>query len=386
MALECRLAGVGPVQSAPNLVDGIRILADNGLGQLTWAFMHPSPGARVTTAVQDAPANRTTGHDHGERPHAMERRRVIIGIHGLANKPPADEKTRWWEAAIAEGLTRNEGIADPRFSFEFVYWADLRYDAPLTEDDNREPYRPYDGDGPLPGGDEAPTLTANDVLAPVYAGIDALEEATGVTLVDDVILENRFDDLWHYHAERNFAQAVRSRLIERLRAHRHHRILLVAHSMGSVIAYDALRHLERDDPSLRIDHLVTAAAPLGLAKVKLKFESEHGALRVPNNVSAWTNLADGEDVVAIMGRLAADYGPNDAGVRIADRRVLNCYLRPDASPNHHKSYGYLRTPEFSRVAGAYADSGLARHETRPGSNDFAAVAAGMSDASAPGRM
>lgn len=34
---------------------------------------------------------------------------------------------------------------------------------------------------------------------------------------------------------------------------------------------------------------------------------------------------------------------------------MNAYLRPDATPNHHKSYGYLRTPEFSRIACAYVD-------------------------------
>lgn len=300
----------------------------------------------------------------GGAPANMGRHGIIIGIHGLANKPPADEKTRWWRASIAEGLSRNEAVPDPAFSFEFVYWADLRYEAPLSEDENREPYRPYDGEGPLPAGDEAPTVTAKDVLAPVYAGIERVEEATGVTLVDDVILEHRFDDLWHYHAETGFARDVRARLIERLRAHRDRRILLAAHSMGSVIAYDALRLLEREDPSLRVEHLVTAGSPLGLAKVKLKFEAEHGAIRVPNNVSAWTNLADGGDVVAIMGALGADYGPSDTGVPVVDRRVVNGYLRPNGEANRHKSYGYLRTPEFSRAALAFA---AARNEERPDS-------------------
>ncbi|KQO60446.1 MULTISPECIES: hypothetical protein [unclassified Methylobacterium] len=290
----------------------------------------------------------------------MERDCVVIGIHGLANKPPADEKTRWWKAAIDEGLVRNEGIADPHFAFDFVYWADLRYDAPLSGDGNREPYRPYEGTGPLPRGETAPTLTTNAMLAPVYAGIDAVEEATGVTLVDDVILEHRFDDLWHYHAEQDFARRVRTRLIERLKAFGAHRIFLVAHSMGSVIAYDVLRMLERDEPSLRIDHLVTAASPLGLAKVKLKFEAEHDTLRVPNNVAAWTNLADGEDVVAIMGDLATDYSPNETGIRIDDRRVMNAYRRPGGEPNHHKSYGYLRTPEFSAIV-----SNFVSREQRP---------------------
>jgi hypothetical protein len=289
-----------------------------------------------------------------DRFEVMERDRVIIGIHGLANKPPADEKTRWWKAAIGEGLARNERLADPDFLFEFVYWADLRYDTPLPVDDNREPYCPYDGAGPLPGGEEAPAATVKDVLAPVYAGIDRIEEATGVTLVDDLILEHRFDDLWHYHAEQGFARDVQARLIRRLRTYRHHRILLVAHSMGSVVAYDALRMLEREDPSLQVEHLVTAGSPLGLAKVKLKFEAEHGALRVPNNVSAWTNLADGNDVVAIMGALDADYGPSALGVHIIDQRVVNGYRRADGEANHHKSYGYVRTPEFSRVARAYA--------------------------------
>jgi hypothetical protein len=292
----------------------------------------------------------------------MERGCVIIGIHGLANKPPVDEKTRWWKTAIAEGLARNEGRADPEFLFEFVYWADLRYDAPLSEDSNREPYRPYDGTGPLPSVEEAPATTAKDVLAPLYAGIDHVEEATGVTLVDDLILEHRFDDLWHYHLERSFAQQVRARLTERLRAFRDHRILLVAHSMGSIIAYDVLRLLERQDPLLQVEHLITAGSPLGLAKVKLKFEAEHGDLRVPNNISAWTNLADGEDVVAIMGALDADYEPSHTGVHIVDQRVVNRYRRSDGEPNHHKSYGYLRVPEFSRVARRYAVT--ERHKVR----------------------
>lgn len=287
----------------------------------------------------------------------MEPGRVVIGIHGLANKPPADEKTRWWKAAIAEGLARNEGLVDPDFLFEFVYWADLRYDAPLPEDDNREPYRPYAGAGPLPGGEDAPSVTAKDVLAPVYAGIDLIEEATGVTLVDDVILEHRFDDLWHYHGERGFARQVRARLAERLRAFRDRRICLVAHSMGSVIAYDVLRTLEREDPALRVEHLVTAGSPMGLAKVKLKFAAEHGALRVPNNVSAWTNLADGDDVVSIMGALDADYAPSDGGVRVVDRRVVNDFRRLDGAVNHHKSYGYLRTREFAAIARRYTGAG-----------------------------
>ncbi|GJD98030.1 hypothetical protein [Methylobacterium iners] len=282
-----------------------------------------------------------------------ERLGVIIGIHGLANKPPVDEKTRWWKAAITEGLARNQGLTGAEFAFEFVYWADLRYEAPLQGDAIIEPYLPHGGKGPLPSGEDAPPLTGQDVLATVYEGIDRIEEATGITLVDDLILEHRFDDLWHYHVEQDFAQQVRARLIERLHQFHEHRILLFAHSMGSVIAYDALRLLERDEPGLTVDHLVTAGSPLGLAKVKLKVEGECGGVRVPNNVRQWTNLADPNDIVTVTGALGSDYGPNNSGVEVIDQRVVNDYCRPNGEANHHKSYGYLRTPEFSHIASGY---------------------------------
>ncbi len=74
----------------------------------------------------------------------------IIGIHGLANKPPRDEKAAWWHAAIREGLDRNLGlrVAEADLPFTFVYWADLRYPQPLSGDRNREPYGPDYGLGP----------------------------------------------------------------------------------------------------------------------------------------------------------------------------------------------------------------------------------------------
>src|SRR4051812_31976900 len=52
---------------------------------------------------------------------------VLLGIHGLANKPPLPEKQEWWKAAIIEGLQRNCAKSNDDLFFDFVYWADLRY-------------------------------------------------------------------------------------------------------------------------------------------------------------------------------------------------------------------------------------------------------------------
>ena len=55
---------------------------------------------------------------------------IIIGIHGLGNKPPPKTLSRWWQAAIREGLERIKK-PNPPFTFELVYWAHYLYPLPL---------------------------------------------------------------------------------------------------------------------------------------------------------------------------------------------------------------------------------------------------------------
>ena len=46
---------------------------------------------------------------------------VIIGTHGLANKPEKQLLSDWWETAIKEGLKKNCEVHDPDFQFIMVY-------------------------------------------------------------------------------------------------------------------------------------------------------------------------------------------------------------------------------------------------------------------------
>lgn len=71
-------------------------------------------------------------------------------------------------------------------------------------------------------------------------------------------------------------------------------------------------------------------------------------LRAPSVVSgSWVNYADRKDPVALDTHLRDDYGPNAKKIQVKDDLVANGYLSPSDEPNHHKSYGYLRTPELS---------------------------------------
>ncbi|WP_279602476.1 alpha/beta fold hydrolase [Methylobacterium sp. E-005] len=283
----------------------------------------------------------------------------IIGIHGLANKPPRDEKSAWWQAAIREGLDRNCGLRVPEggLPFTFVYWADLRYPQPLSGDRNREPYAPDYGLGPFPSPAGQPEKAAPTLTDRIYRGLSYLEEAAGLTPLDDLILEYRLDDLWGYYADAGFRAAARERLRAVLaEAAGDDDVLIAAHSMGGLIAYDVLRAAEADGTPLPRCTLVTLGSPLGLAELKLKLADEHGALRVPAALSAWTNLMDRQDIATVGDDFAEIFAPNAAGVQVRDVPVVNAYRRPDGSENRHKSYGYLRTPEFSqRVAGFLKD-------------------------------
>jgi len=79
-----------------------------------------------------------------------------------------------------------------------------------------------------------------------------------------------------------------------------------------------------------------------LPHVKHKIIKENRLVRTPSIVKNWTNLADRRDPVALDTHLSDDYQENYAGVRVKDDLVMN-----DWGGINHKSYGYLRTPEFS---------------------------------------
>jgi pimeloyl-ACP methyl ester carboxylesterase len=184
-----------------------------------------------------------------------------------------------------------------------------------------------------------------------------LELVFGTPATEDMVreaLKTRAPDLHRYRNDRAAREAVQERLRGKLRSAQAagRPILLIAHSMGSIIAYDVLAAAGRTLPGLRIAHFVTAGSPLGLSPVK---EILAAPLRVPECVARWTNLADPRDHVARWDtRLSSDFRENSAGSAISDHLVINGYVSPSGKPNPHKIYGYLRTPEMSELIASFA--------------------------------
>jgi hypothetical protein len=282
-------------------------------------------------------------------------KKIIIGVHGLDNKPELRILRDWWKSAIDEGIARNCLGRKPKIRFKLVYWSDLMYAAPLGVAEVSEPYVAAEGSGPLPRFG----LSARKVAAARVRGSvgKVFEKVSNTRRGEEVIreaLKSRMPDLYRYKHQPGLREAVQARLIKRLRVARRWRreVMLIAHSMGSIIAYEVLRDAGRTLPKLEISHFVTLGSPLGLSDFK---EVVEGQLHVPECVGRWSSFADPRDPVARWDAfLSKDYEANQSGVTIADNLVLNGYVSPSGKANAHKIYGYLRTPEISELIDSFA--------------------------------
>ena len=81
-------------------------------------------------------------------------------------------------------------------------------------------------------------------------------------------------------------------------------IVVIAHSLGSIVAYDVLCRPEFADRDIRL--LVTAGSPLGIANVQDGLNDGQGPATLPTPIPAWVNVADPDDLVPLLGHTLAD--------------------------------------------------------------------------------
>jgi pimeloyl-ACP methyl ester carboxylesterase len=152
-------------------------------------------------------------------------------------------------------------------------------------------------------------------------------------------LRMAFRDVYEYLTDRHLRASVMGRVLEPIAQQGAERVIVVAHSLGSIVAYDVLN----THPELRADLFVTLGSPLGIERgVRRKLlADERGKLGVPRGVRRWVNVADERDIVALDPTLTDDFRSSRASA-ITDLRVSN----PARSP--HSVTAYLRQPVVCR--------------------------------------
>lgn len=305
----------------------------------------------------------------------MRMSKIIIGIHGMGNKPPPKTLAIWWKAPIREGLKR---IRKPKlfFGFELVYWAHYLHPYPLEPgiEDKEHPLHIKDPyirarQNPVTEKPSELRLKLIDYVGEQLDKIFLNEDFTiNYASIVDFVIHHFFSDLERYYNNycvlqtKNDCRAkevICSELANALKKNHGKKIMLIAHSMGSIIAYDVLTQYAPDIP---IDTLVTIGSPLGLPIIKSKIAAERKKdpsqterLKTPENImSHWYNLSDLQDKIAINYRLHDDFRDNARHIGPVDKIVTNDYEFNDQK-NPHKSYGYLRTPEMAEIIADFLD-------------------------------
>lgn len=307
---------------------------------------------------------------------------TIIYVHGIGNKPPPSVLRCQWDTALF-----GHPMGDRS---RMAYWVD-RDRFPRPSDDTCG-----DGDLIVPDDDQASTasimaLTPDtkqlagpereaeaisrtiDALTPdeskrailrsiatkcVQAADQGAEDvavAPGITgariiplpeplrqALAALLTRSFLPDVHDFLFDPAKRQAMTDALANRLRSGGQP-FIVVAHSQGSMIAYDVLRRLKQEDCAVAL--FVTIGSPLGLQEVEDYFKKDGGTLAVPDCVQSWYNFADRLDPVAFDPILANDFSPNAYGKTIQDIPVHNL-----DSPRHpHSGTGYLALPQVRSV-------------------------------------
>lgn len=293
-------------------------------------------------------------------------KQVIIGIHGLGNKPPANILKEWWLKSIKEGLENREKSRS-NIQFELVYWADILNKDPLDtnineKDDPLHINEPY-VEGTSTKRDDDSSMRIK-VLQYIEEQLDKIFLNNDFTInfknVTDKIIHRYFTELDTYYGENSnpiidndftAKESIQNRLASLLAKYKNYEILLIAHSMGSIIAFDVLSNLS---DQYSINTFVTIGSPLGLPVIGARIFTEQKLLNsdltkpvTPNSISKnWHNMSDSLDKIALDHTLSDDFDANDIGIKAIDISVYNNY-EINGEPNPHKSYGYLRTTELA---------------------------------------
>ena len=290
---------------------------------------------------------------------------TIIYVHGIGNKPPAAVLKCQWDKALL-GVEQGDRS-------RMAYWVNRElYPTPLEETCSS-------GDQVRIDDDEMSTRTvlalstarARDSQHPVEREIKALTDdpvrqlwltkiATKLiagTAVSNEELHTRsirakvlplpepFRRLISQNLTRAFLRDVNDFLFDVERRDAMERSLLdrlaagggpfiiIAHSQGSMIAYDVLRRIK--PPQLKIPLFITIGSPLGLQEVQDALRQwTGGSLPFPPCVDRWLNVADRLDPVAFDNDISDDF---DGAIE----NVSGIGLNKDSPRHPHSATGYL---------------------------------------------
>ncbi len=286
---------------------------------------------------------------------ALAAARTVIYCHGISNMPPERELRSQWDQALFG--------ADQGERTRMAYWVDReRYPQAasvsirsigeenallqpqaeeLLEDSIRHSDSPEDSQAFVDAMTEQlqqAAFTAAQEGAPL-GGPSALSmEAKGLwspvtALFTKVFMADVNDFLFNKAKRARMVQTVKDRLVTGGGP-----FVVIGHSQGSMVTYQALIELAQDLPELEVDLFLTIGSPLGLPQVTDVMHKWHGkTLPIPASVKRWVNIAQDGDIVCLDQSLADEYSSSGKPA-VVDERVEGLVWPPSKA---HAADRYL---------------------------------------------
>ncbi|WP_225878632.1 trypsin-like serine peptidase [Spongiactinospora rosea] len=315
------------------------------------AEMGPESGLQRTTVT---PTERPGGIGPavGRGSFGAGRRLVFLHGRGQLTQDPARLR-RYWAAGLNGGLTRAGLATVAPEDVWFPYYAPRLAEAMRAKESRPPPAWEATGDAVAagaPGSTAARSLYgeliveasaragmppggpagAEGLADTVRAGLSWLANTTGL---DRLVIAGIFGDVAAYLDDRRIREAVLECVLQAMP--QDGRLVLVSHSLGTVVAMDLLTRL---GPDAGVELLVTAGSPLGMDAVYRRLLA--GGPGRPDRVARWVNTWCPLDPVAIACPLRDHW----AGVA-AEIPVANPASRA------HDIEEYLAHPEVAEAIG-----------------------------------
>jgi hypothetical protein len=292
---------------------------------------------------------------------------LVIYVHGIGDQPPREQIKQQWDLAL---FGRELGERS-----RMAYWSDLLHPphaAPLSKGKKAAVARSADawrsrlGEEATARVDEFEARLMEQLGAPPQ-GPRTRKGGIGKKVlplpawarrpISQAFLKAFIADTAAYFFAPGMRGQIQQRLLDEIIAAGGHPVTLVAHSQGSIIAYEVLSTLGRE--RLVLDTLVTIGSPLGLQEVQDFLVPSK--LEVPRLVPSWHNYADPMDPVALDKGIGNDFAPSELGTRVQDEVIVNGQTRRLWGFNPHSAVGYLAHPSVRRVVnGAMRMDSMAR--------------------------
>ena len=283
--------------------------------------------------------------------------KTVIYVHGIGNKPTSEVlRCQWDKALFGRGMGERTRLA---------YW--------VNRDRHPTPEAGTCGDrdqGPTINQAEQRILSALGI-APSLRDLDELADALASTPAESEMLHSMLDemgstgtpqrgpgkrglldkvneillkmisaallqDVHDFFFDKKRREAMERSLLDRMESGGGP-FVVVAHSLGSVIAYEVLRKL--DPAKYDVALFVTIGSPLGLPSIRSMFKQSIGKKKLPfpTCVRHWYNAADRQDPVTLDGNLTDDI--ENPGQRFSNLQGAD--INTDSPRNPHSGSGYL---------------------------------------------